>query len=134
MFPLRLYNHETTFLKHFKKNCTFWTFKEHSKINVFIHNLKGTLAKYSWNIFFFAGRSVNERTYCTCVILGTVWITVSIVVVFSGEPEASVFVHSRAGFSRLQLQMDGVVGGSILQDILISHVMLLLPPILYLDV
>lgn len=70
--------------------------------------------------------------YCTCVV--TVWILVSIVVVFSGEPETSVFVHSRAGLSWLQLQMDGIVGGSVLQDILINYEMLLLPPVLYLDV
>lgn len=75
----------------------------------------------------------NDGMYCTCVVLGTVWILVSNIVVFSGEPESSVFIHSRAGL-RLQLQMDGVVGGSVLQDILINYEMLLLPPVLYLDV
>jgi len=77
--------------------------------------------------------AANDGMYCTCVVLGTVWM-VSIVVVFSGESESSVFVHSRAGLSRLQLQMDGVVGGSVLQDILINYEMLMFPPVLYLDV
>ncbi len=54
--------------------------------------------------------------------------------VFSGEPEASVFIQSRAGLSGLQLQMDGVVKGGVLKDILIKHEMLLLPPVLNLDV
>jgi len=77
--------------------------------------------------------AANDGMYCTCVVLGTVWM-VSIVVVFSGESKSSVFVHSRAGLSRLQLQMDGVVGGSVLQDILINYEMLMFPPVLYLDV
>lgn len=77
--------------------------------------------------------TANAKPPPTCVVLSTVWITVSIIVIFSGEPEASVFIQIRAGFVGLQLQMDGVVEGRVLQDILIKREMLLLPPVLNLD-